>query len=115
MQIKEVLRLTLRERQALLFSATLTSEVNDMAALSCSAWSACMLTLPGLQRQTSSAEALYPIHLMLLCADQEVLRLTLLFSATVTNRVKDMAALFMQRLVRLPADTTSAAETDLLG
>ena len=34
MQIKEVLRLTPRKRQTLLFSATMTDEVKDLAALS---------------------------------------------------------------------------------
>ena len=34
LQIKEVLRLTPRKRQTLLFSATMTEEVRDLAALS---------------------------------------------------------------------------------
>jgi len=42
------------------------------------------------------------------------MRQTLLFSATMTNEVKDLAALSLQRFVRLAADTTKAAETELL-
>ena len=42
------------------------------------------------------------------------MRQTLLFRATMTDEVKDLAALSLQRFVRLAADTTRAAETELL-
>ena len=91
LQIKEVLRLTPRKRQTLLFSATMTEEVRDLAALS--------LQRP--VRLAADAAGAAPKTLQ-----QEIVRLkvkSLMLTCIVSSvRVSwHLAALSLQRPVRL--------------